>query len=238
MKTKLQFPSGETDRGYIDMRKLFYRTIAATGTLLAPAAAFAHHPLAGAPMESFADGLLSGIGHPLLGFDHLFFVIAVGIAALFTARRFASPAAYIAAMLIGCFAMSIGYGLPVKEFVIAASLAVIGGAILRGKGLGTVPAVALFAGFGLFHGSAFGDTLASQEAAMGGQVLVGYLIGLGAIQFAIIISAGWVIQRAIKVADASDVRARLAGAMVAGIGAFLILESLEGAAFAALSIAN
>ena len=55
--------------------------------------ALAHHPLGGLPMETFTQGVLSGIGHPLLGFDHLFFVIAVGIAALYTGRAKLAPAA-------------------------------------------------------------------------------------------------------------------------------------------------
>ena len=47
-------------------------------------------------------GLLSGVGHPVLGFDHLFLRRADGrVAALFTARRFATPLAYIAAMAGG-----------------------------------------------------------------------------------------------------------------------------------------
>ena len=29
--------------------------------------ALAHHPLGGMPMETFAHGVLSGVGHPLLG---------------------------------------------------------------------------------------------------------------------------------------------------------------------------
>jgi len=39
------------------------------------APAFAHHPLAGMSLQTFAHGILSGVGHPLLGFDHLFFVM-------------------------------------------------------------------------------------------------------------------------------------------------------------------
>jgi len=39
------------------------------------APAFAHHPLAGMPLQPFAYGILSAVGHPLVGFDHLFFVM-------------------------------------------------------------------------------------------------------------------------------------------------------------------
>lgn len=56
-------------------------------SLCAGGPAFAHHPLNGAPMTTFADGLLSGVGHPVLGFDHLFFVIAVGVAAVLAGAR-------------------------------------------------------------------------------------------------------------------------------------------------------
>jgi urease accessory protein len=187
-------------------------------------------------METFTHGLLSGVGHPLLGFDHLCFVLAIGVAAVFTARRYATPLAYIGAMLIGCLAMSYGVGLPAKELVIAASLVVLGAAVLRGKALGTLPAVALFAGFGLFHGSAFGDSIATQEAAMGAGVLVGYLIGLGVLQYAIAVGMGCLVTGFLKATEARDLRVRIGGAMVAGAGVFLALENLEGMAFSVLGI--
>jgi len=39
------------------------------------APAFGHHPLGGMPWQTFAHGILSGLGPPLLGFDHVFFVM-------------------------------------------------------------------------------------------------------------------------------------------------------------------
>lgn len=211
------------------------RTFAMAGALVAVAGpAFAHHPLGGMPMETFTHGLLSGIGHPLLGFDHLFFVLLVGVAALFTGHRFAAPAAYISTMLIGCLAMSLGLGLPAKEAIIGLSLLALGGVVLSGRSIGSVPLLAMFAAFGLFHGSAFGDSMAAQEAGFGAQVLVGYLIGLGVLQYGIALAAGWAARTLFKVVDASAVEARLAGAVVAGVGAFLTLETLEGVALTAL----
>ncbi len=186
-------------------------------------------------METFAHGLLSGIGHPLLGFDHLFFVVIVGIAALFTGHARLAPAAYIAAMLSGCLLMSFGVGLPMKEAVIGLSLLVVGGLVLSGRSLALVPALALFAGFGLFHGSAFGDAIAQQEAGMGTSVLIGYLIGLGVLQYAIAVAAGWVAATLWKATEAQAVSARLAGAVVAGVGLYLTLENAEGALFDLLS---
>ncbi len=214
------------------MKKLLISAavVAATAT-----PALAHHPLGGMPMETFMHGILSGIGHPLLGFDHLFFVVIVGIAALFTGHSRLAPAAYIAAMLAGCLMMSFGIGLPAKEVVIALSLLVVGGWVVSGRALALAPALVLFAGFGLFHGSAFGEAIAGQEAAMGTQVLVGYLIGLGALQYGIAIAAGWVASTLWKVTEAGAMQARLAGAVVAGVGLYLSLEHLEGAVLGLLS---
>ncbi|MDA7947857.1 MAG: HupE/UreJ family protein [Hyphomicrobiaceae bacterium] len=201
---------------------------------LLPTAALAHHPLGGMPMETFAHGVLSGIGHPLLGFDHLFFVIIVGIAALYTGRALLAPAAYIAAMLVGCFLMASGIGLPMKELVIGLSLLVVGGIVLSGQALGLTTALVLFAAFGLFHGSAFGDSIATQEAAAGMPVLIGYLLGLGVLQYAIAIGAGWVAKTILKATEAQAVQARLAGAVVAGVGLYLTLENVEGLVLGAL----
>lgn len=212
--------------------KLFAATLATTS--LISTSALAHHPLGGMSMETFGHGVLSGIGHPLLGFDHLFFVIIVGIAALYTGRALLAPAAYIAAMLTGCLLMAFGTGLPMKEAVIGLSLLVVGGIVLSGHALKLVPALALFAMFGLFHGSAFGEAIAAQESAAGTQVLVGYLIGLGVLQYAIAVTSGWVAKTLWKATEATAIQARLAGAVVAGVGAFLSLETLEGLVLSAL----
>ena len=174
--------------------------LAAPVSLLATPA-LAHHPLAGAPMETLAHGVLSGVGHPVLGFDHLFFILIIGVAAAFTGNAAKATGAYIVAMLVGCLTMSFGIGLPAKEIVIALSLLLVGGMVMRGKDFSLPMAIALFAGFGLFHGSAFGDTIAGQEAAMGPQVLIGYLVGLGVTQMMIAMAAGLVARKVWKAAD-------------------------------------
>ena len=51
-------------------------------------------------------------------------------------------------------------------------------------------ALAAFAGFGLFHGAAFGGSIAAQEAAVGGGVLI--TLGLGVVQYAILAASGWI----------------------------------------------
>lgn len=216
-----------------EMKKLL--TIA--GLTLAATPAFAHHPLNGMPMETFAHGMLSGVGHPLLGFDHLFFVLAMGIAAVFTGQRFATPAAYIIAMIAGCALMYAGIALPLTETVIVASLLVIGGIVLSGKALSATTAIVVFAAFGLFHGSAFGGSIAGQEGGIGGSVLVGYFLGLAILQYGMAVAAGFVAEKLLGATEAASINARLAGAMVAGVGAFLALEIIEGPIVTALTSA-
>lgn len=212
------------------MRKL---PIAAAAALLATPA-LAHHPLAGAPMDSFAQGALSGVGHPVLGFDHLFFVIAVGVAAAFTRRALTAPLGYVAGMLGGCALIMAGVALPAVELAIALSLVLVGALLMRGRAMRAAPAMALFGLLGLFHGWAFGETIVGQEGGMGAVVVAGYLIGLAATQWAIAVGAGWAATS--LAGSAGAIQPRLAGAAVAGVGAFLVLERVEGAAFAALGL--
>lgn len=212
------------------MKKTLWTTTLATA-LATPA--LAHHPLNGMPMETFVHGLLSGVGHPVLGFDHLFFVLAVGVVAAFSRMPLIMIVSYLTAMATGCLLMAIGVGLPAKEVAIAVSLVAVGGTIAFGRSVPSGVWLAALAAFGLFHGSAFGDSIAGQEIAAGTNVLIGYLIGLAALQAFVAYAAGWSLQRLSDVSDISSVQARLAGAVVAGAGLFLVLEIAEGAAFAA-----
>mgnify|MGYP001823467724 FL=1 len=203
--------------------------IIVTAALLLPVTqAQAHHPLAGMPMETFTHGLLSGIGHPLLGFEHLFFVVLVGISATFIRCRLPAPLAYIIAMLGGCMVSALWTPVPATELMIALSLLVLGSMLLSGHRFGLSNILFTFAGFGLFHGAAFGESLATQEAGFDSQVLTGYLLGLGLTQFAIALAAGLVCTTLWKVSHVGAPQPRLAGAMVAGVGLYLTLEHLEG----------
>lgn len=212
------------------------RLIPAAALALVATPAFAHHPLAGMPMETFAHGVLSGIGHPLLGFDHLFFVILVGIAALFTGRLLIAPLGYVGGMLIGCLFSGFGVALPFAEVMVGLSLLALGYIVLSGRALEIVPALAIFAGFGLFHGSAFGGSIVGVEGTSFASVMIGYLIGLAALQYAIAVAAGIAMERGFKAANAAAIPARIAGAAVAGMGLFLSMENAEGPLLSALGL--
>ena len=69
-----------------------------------------------------------------------------------------------------------------------------------------------------------------------GRVLAGYLIGLGVTQYAIAVGVGRLAVRLWHATESTAMAARLAGAAVAGAGALLTLEHLEGAVLGALGI--
>lgn len=203
---------------------------AAAVTALAPALlavsvspAFAHHPMGGATPQTVATGLLSGLGHPIIGIDHLAFVIAVGLAAAFTSRRFLTPLAFVAATIAGCLVQVAGTALPIAETVIAASIVALGTLVLSGRARGSFILIGLFAVAGLFHGWAYGESIVGAEPAP----LLAYLAGFAAVQYALALAAGYVTLRIWNSAGPAAIQPRLAGALIAGIGVAFLIENLE-----------
>ena len=59
------------------MFKTFIR-LAFGGIMMFPSGvAIAHHPMGGNTPSTLWEGLLSGVGHPIIGFDHLAFIVAM-----------------------------------------------------------------------------------------------------------------------------------------------------------------
>jgi len=210
------------------MRRTF-SIAAATGLLtLMASPALAHHPMGGTTPGTFMEGLLSGFGHPIIGFDHLAFIIAVGIAAAFTEKRLLSPLAFILATVAGCLLIVSGVALPFAEIVITGSVVLLGALILSGRRIPGAVYLALFAGAGLFHGWAYGEAIVGAEATP----LITYLAGFAAVQYGIALAAGWVVLNAWKASGPEAIQPRLAGAVAAGIGAAFLVENIEGMLFA------
>ena len=188
--------------------------------------ALAHHPLGGETPSTLVHGLLSGIGHPVIGLDHLAFVIAVGIAATFAARPLLMPLAFVAATIAGTLVHLAAIDLPLVEGMIALSVAGIGLALLSDRALPTPVLAAGFAVAGLFHGHAYGEAIFGAEATP----LVAYLAGFGLTQWAIAVAAGWLLGRGSRLgAGMENGAARLSGAMVAGAGVLLVSDHVFAA---------
>lgn len=189
--------------------------------------AFAHHPMGGETPATLAQGLLSGIGHPVLGLDHLAFVVAVGIAAVLAGSRFLLPLAFIVATVAGTLVHLQAIDLLAPEWMIAASVATVGLMIASGRSFGALAYGIVFAAAGLFHGFAYGEAVFGAETTP----VLAYLAGFAATQYAIAVLAGVAIVGG-SAALIRAVPARVAGGMVAGAGLLIFGEKLIEAAFA------
>lgn len=206
------------------------RVFAAAAAALVSTPAFAHHPGGGMMPTTMTEGLLSGVGHPIIGLDHLAFVVAVGIAAVLIGRRFVAPLFFIIATLVGTGLHLASVNLPFAEVVIALSVALIGFVVLSGRALPLAALAALFSVAGLFHGFAYGEAVFGAESTP----VVAYLTGLGITQYLVALVSGFVVVDMIGkgAATSSNMSARLTGAMVAGAGCFVVGTMIVDALFA------
>src|SRR5918998_2047207 len=94
----------------------------ALGGLVAATPALAHHPMGGTTPATLSQGLLSGLGHPVIGLDHLAALVAVGLLASRFARGAWLPLAWLAAMALGVTVHLGRIDLPFGEVMVALSL--------------------------------------------------------------------------------------------------------------------
>lgn len=178
--------------------------------------ALAHHPFSGTAPKTFLEGLLSGMGHPVIGFDHLAFVVAIGLLAAVVRKGLIVPTAFVIATLAGTGLHLTGLNLPAAELVIAGSVVVFGLLAVMGERLNPLTVAGLAAVSGVFHGYAYGEAVVGAEATP----LVAYLIGFAAVQGAIAFGTYRLSKRAVnKNQMAGLVSVRHAGFVVLGAGA-------------------
>lgn len=98
----------------------------------------------------------SGLLHPLLGPDHVFAMISVGILAAVIRRPVVVPVAFVASMVLGGALGMAGMPLPGGEIAIAVSVIALGAALVAGGATHPGLAVALVGLAGFVHGHAHG----------------------------------------------------------------------------------
>lgn len=205
-------------------KTLTFKTIttATFGVIASITPAFAHHPMGGVTPSTFTEGLLSGIGHPIIGLDHLAFIIGVGLVALLLGRRFTLPLAFIGATIAGVAVHLASISLPAVETVIALSVLTIGALVVGGGKLPTLAFAALFATAGLFHGFAYGEAIFGAETTP----LLAYFLGFAVIQYAIAIGVGYAVQGFADLTERAITNIRIAGGTVAGVGLVFAANAL------------
>lgn len=157
-------------------------------------------------------GLLAGIGHPLLGPDHLLAMLSVGVwsALAVPGRAWLAPLAFVSAMLAGAGLSLAGIGLPAVEGMIAASVLVLGLMVVAGGRMPVTAGVALCGLFAMFHGHAHAGEATGTVLAY----IAGFSLSTAAIHL-----AGIGIGRAVS----RQTLARYAvGGLVTAAGAFIL----------------
>ncbi len=182
--------------------------------------AFAHHVMDGRQAVTFGEGLLSGLGHPVIGLDHFAAVVAIGCLAAAHRTGPILVIGYIVAMMLGVGAHLMGASVPAADLLVALTVLALGVALLLDRGLSPAVALTAFALVGLIHGYALGESIYGAERTP----LVAYLIGLAVIQSAISLGAMLVARAVLRRADV--VTLRLVGAGIAGIGIAIIVGQL------------
>lgn len=191
---------------------------------LMTASASAHHVMGGKIPTTFTEGFLSGLGHPVIGPDHLAFLLAIGVAVGVGGLNLVLPLLFVIASAIGVTLHVNGVNLPGAEIVVAVSVLFAGFLIARGRALPVSLWAILFAAAGLFHGYAFGESIFGAERSP----LHAYLLGLIIVQSVLTVGTALFVRR--KAGGVSAIAPRLAGAVIIGVGlATLIAQLIPGA---------
>lgn len=178
---------------------------------LLPSVAFAH------PGHETA-GMLSGMLHPLLGWDHLIAMVAVGMLAVMGRKKIAwqLPVAFVSFMLVGALLGMNGFAIPAVETGILLSLVALGALLAFGRA-SYLPALTVgCALFGTLHGNAHGIELPANAAAMSyvsGFMLATIALHLAGCGLASIGASKW-----------QSMALKTSGVAIAGAGLFGILS--------------
>jgi urease accessory protein len=189
------------------------RTMAALASVLALAPpAWAHHAMGGELPSTAWQGLLSGLGHPVIGLDHLAFVLGVGAMAHLTGRVVLLPLAFVVGTVVGCALHVRSYTLPAPELVIALTVAVAAALVATRAKLPPGNIAALLGVAGVFHGYAYGESIVGAETAP----LAAYMVGFGVMQSCVAVGTGLVLRTAIARNSMREAPAmRVAGGVLA-----------------------
>ena len=193
---------------------------AALLALFAVDPALAHHAMGGTTPTTFGHGLLSGLGHPVIGLDHLAAIVAVGCLAATQPKGALLAAGYVIATVVGAAAHIGEATVPNAEVFVALSVVALGLVVFRKAPLRRDLAFALFAAAGLINGYALGETIAGAERTP----IVAYFIGLAAIQTAIALAVMFGVRLLTARAPLQLLAMRVIGAFAVGAGAAILLQ--------------
>ncbi len=207
--------------------KLRYRAAIAAaiciGFFLAPQPALAHHALGSRVPSNFIEGFLSGLAHPVIGLDHLAFVVAIGLLAVGRVRGAWLPAGFVVAAMAGTGIHLLQLDLPASEVAIATSVIAFGVLLIRQNRPNWFVLALLAAIAGLFHGYAYGESIVGAQIAP----LFAYLLGFTLIQYGVALVAFLIGNVALQKSASQNLPwLRLAGLTICSIGVVALTSSI------------
>jgi urease accessory protein len=193
---------------------------AAVGLTFVPRA-FAHHVMGGELPGTAWQGLLSGLGHPIIGMDHLAFIIGVGIISHLVGRIVLLPLLFVGGTLLGCFMHVQSHGIPWSEPAIVLTIAVAAAIVGTHARIPTGILAILFVVAGALHGYAYGESIVGAEAAP----LGAYIVGFAVVQYGLALGSG----AALRIIVGRDhlretIAVRMAGAGMALVAALAFVN--------------
>lgn len=210
----------------LSWRYLGAMALAATiGFFTVPLPAYAHHAIGGKTPVNLFEGFLAGLAHPVIGLDHLAFIVAIGLLAVGQRRGALLPAGFVVAAMLGTMIHVLQIDLPAAEVAIAFSVIIFGAMLLwRSRPHWWVTA-GLAAIAGLFHGYAYGESIVGAQMSP----LIAYLLGFTVVQYGVALVAFLAGNLALqKSANSSPAWLRLSGLAICAIGVVFLTSSVLG----------
>jgi len=130
--------------------------------------AWAHHPMDGVVPTNVWHGLLSGLAHPVIGPDHLAFLVAAALLAAWSGvrgwRGVLLAVAFVGAGAVGTLLRRPGVELPFAEAGVALTLLAIALALLWQGRAAAWSTLGFTVAAGGLHGWAYGEAVIGAEA--------------------------------------------------------------------------
>lgn len=194
---------------------------------LGPMVAQAHHPMGGETPKNWLTGFLSGLGHPVIGIDHLAFIVASSLMAINLPRPWIVLSTFILASCMGIFLPLHAVMVPGTELAIAFSVILFGLLLaFRSQVVGLtsvstklIGLICLVAMAGVVHGYAYGEAILGAETTP----IAAYLVGLAAIQGAIA-GGSYYFGRLLHQQIATAKTWKYMGLFISGVGVLSLLS--------------
>jgi urease accessory protein len=193
--------------------------ILAAAFFLGVGTASAHDLMGGSTPFTFAGGLLSGVGRPIISPDYFAFLLALGIAVGVFRLSFVNPLLFVVAMICGVAMHVAGFHLPAADLIVSASVLIAGLMLIIEERIPPALWMSVFVAAGLFHGYSYGDSIDGAEPVP----LVAYVIGLAAVQITMTIGVAFATRGLWKLWSMAP---RLAGAAFCGVGFAALVTQL------------